>query len=229
MRTTAERVTRWERAAQTRWGAYLSDGERRALMRACSMTKPGTALDIGCGSGRWSLMLRQAGWRLICADIDEEALELCQERMPDAVCVRVQETDVSLPAEDEFIQLLAAIEVPHVVEQDWFPSEAARVLALGGFLVATYHNSRSLRGFAYRRLPRRHSFYTGPPYSMFRTALVRAGVEPLHEEGLGWLPFPRESDSPLIPILTRVEEATGVRRLPSVSPFVVLLAQKRRA
>lgn len=221
-----ERVTRWERAAETRWGAYLTAVEREALLLGSSLVQPSVSLDIGCGSGRWSLLLRERGWKPTCVDVDREALELCRSRMPDAVCISVDEDADRLPVADAAVGLVAAIEVPQVMEQPWLPAELDRVLASGGVVVCTYHNPRSARALAYRALRRRHPFYRGPSYSRFRRTLAAAGIRPLYETGLGWFPFSRESDSRLVPVFTTLEAMLRLRRLVSLSPWVVLVAQK---
>ena len=123
------RVLRWERAALGRWGAYLTEAERRGLDVALSVAEPTRALDVGCGSGRWSLIVRDAGWRVTCADVDVEALELCRRRMPDVTCIEMGDQDEKLPADSDSLGLLVVIEVPPVVEQPWFAQEAARVLS----------------------------------------------------------------------------------------------------
>ena len=71
-------VTKWERVATTRWGAYVSDVEKRAILRGHHLAgTPRTALEIGCEGGRWSKMLNDLGWQMICADINSEALAVC--------------------------------------------------------------------------------------------------------------------------------------------------------
>ena len=46
-------ITRWERAATSRWGRYLTAAERRMLDRACDAAgHPGIALEVGADGGR---------------------------------------------------------------------------------------------------------------------------------------------------------------------------------
>jgi len=52
--------TLWEESARTRWGAYVSRAEKRALLRATAWAGsavPRKVLDIECGCGRWSAPL----------------------------------------------------------------------------------------------------------------------------------------------------------------------------
>ena len=234
-RTTA---TFWERAAETRWGRYLTQAERRSLLAAVDMARgPAQALEVGCEGGRWSKLLHDLGWSLTCTDVDASALEVCRSRIPDARCVLVSAGDEQLPCETASIRLLLVYEVAPVVQSDWFPTEAARVLEPRGILICTYYNRTSIRGVAYgvaRRFSRERrssgaSYYVGPPYRQFRKRLVDLGFSIVREEGLGWCPFTRQSDSPLVDPCTRAEALLGLRRLPSISPLVLVTAERTSA
>lgn len=81
-------MTFWEKAAITRWGSYLTEIEKAVILKAHQLSGlPGTALEIGCEGGRWSKLLSEAGWKVICTDIDVESLALCRKRIPDATCI----------------------------------------------------------------------------------------------------------------------------------------------
>jgi SAM-dependent methyltransferase len=236
--------TYWERAAKTRWGAYLSAQERHALLLAASLADPPElAVEVGCEGGRWSKLLHDAGWELVCTDVNPETLAICAGRILAARCLLVDPSDSTIPVDAGQAKLLIELEVAPVSQSEWFPSEAARVLRPGGMLVCTFYNPRSARGLAYRMLraleSRRRTgsrvrrfqdhFYSGPPYARSRAALRREGFEVVHEEGVSWFPFTRQSDSRLVPLFTRVERLLGLRRLPSLSPLVILVARRTDA
>lgn len=191
---------------------------------------PGHALEIGAEGGRWSLQLAARGWSLTCTDVDPGTLAVCQERLPNANCIVVDPSETRLPATDDSVRLLIAIEVAPVAESEWLAPEAARVLEPGGVLVATVYNPTSWRAAAYRLLVRtkrrRYEWYHGPSYREFRDRLERAGLSVVDERGYGWPPFTRDSDSRLIPVAVRLERMVGLRRLPSLSPFVIIVATK---
>jgi SAM-dependent methyltransferase len=224
-----------ERLAETRWGTYLTAAERRALDRAMELAgAPSTALEVGCEGGRWLQVLADAGWAVIGTDVDREALAVCSERLPQARCIAVSASDSTLPCETASLRLVLVYEVGPVIQSSWFPAEAARVLEPGGLLVCTYYNRSSARGAAYRLLRQVSSrrrregstYYTGPSYRSFRNGLRDLRFRIVHEEGLGWCPFTRASESRLIPLCTAAERRLGLRSLPTLSPLVVLVAQR---
>jgi SAM-dependent methyltransferase len=56
----------------------------------------GAALDLGCGTGRYSVELAQRGWEVVGLDVVPRAVELARQRSHDAeVTVRFVEGDVT--------------------------------------------------------------------------------------------------------------------------------------
>jgi len=189
---------------------------------------PTIALDIGCEGGRWSQLLEALGWKLICADIAPGPLRLCRNRLPASCCVLVDPAGVSIPCARGSVRLMSCIEVQNVIGAKWFIDEVLRVMERNGLLVGTFLNQWSLRGLAAHvtSSDRRQLDYYERPYSPWRRELTRRGFRMVYEEGCCWLPFRRQSNSGLIPVLTRVERALGLRKLARVSPWIVFIAQK---
>jgi SAM-dependent methyltransferase len=227
-------LTFWEEVAKTRWGSYLTREQAQVLDRACGILgEPGLALEVGAEGGRWSALLRSAGWNLICTDTDPHALAVCAERLPEARCVLVRADDTCLPCETDAAKLVLVYEVPPVTQSAWFPCEAARVLKPGGVLVCSADNPHSMRAQTLKVLGRlgphhqtHRGRYSGPAYSLFRESLATHGFNVLFEVGLGWCPFSRKSNSFLIPPCVTLERISGLRNLPRLSPLVLLIAQK---
>jgi SAM-dependent methyltransferase len=226
--------TFWEAAAESTWGTYLSDAERRVLMQALDLAPAdGEAMEVGCEAGRWSRYLTDRRGAAICVDIDPVVLRRCAERLPQARCVLARPDEERLPAGDDEVAMLLVFEVPPVTSGRWFVAEAARVLKPGGILAFSYENPASVRALAHRAAARLDpgrttagGYYRGPPYRRLRRSLVRAGFEVIHQEGLAWAPFERVSNSPLVPAAVRVEKALGLRRLPAVSPWVLVIVRR---
>jgi SAM-dependent methyltransferase len=223
--------TFWEQASHTRWGGYLTRAERAELVRAASLAGgPGEALEVGAEGGRWSLLLQSAGWAVTCTDVAEQSLEICRRRLPEARCILVDPADVRFPVESGAVRLLIVIEVAPVSEASWFPAESERVLEPGGVLFLGFTNASSPRGAAYRILRslgrREHREYEGPSFADMKQRLEAHGLEIVSAQGLGWAPFTRLSDNPLIPLATGLERLAGLRRLARFAPLVLLTARK---
>ncbi|MEM6468003.1 MAG: methyltransferase domain-containing protein [Planctomycetota bacterium] len=219
----------WEPISERRWGRYISASEHASLLQAHELAgSSATALEIGAEGGRWSKILADLGWQMVCTDIVADALDVCQRRIPSAKCVLVDRDAEDFPCDDVSIRLLLAIEVHELVEQDWFIDESARVLEQSGLFVGVFQNKHSWRAFI-RNLKRdpEDSFqqYTAA-YAPWRKKLVNRGFRMIREEGLCWMPFGRMSDSPLIPSAVRLEKALGLRRIARWSPWIVFVAQK---
>jgi len=224
----------WERmASRSRYIRYTDDATRTMLLRAHALFHtPSVALDIGCEGGRWSALLADLGWSLICTDINEPSLALCQLRLPEARCLLAHPTDKALPARDLSLGLAICLEIAPVIYSPWFPREISRVLQPGGLIVGTYWNGRSYRGLGAamrsRMLGRRLWKYYTLSYPAFRARLLAQGLRFISEEGLGWPPLPRGGNSRLIYPFSGLERLLGLSRFITLSPLVIFIAQKER-
>ena len=221
--------TKWEQVAETRWGAYTTQMEQRVIEFASSKSGScGSAIEVGCEGGRWSRLLTDLGWKMTCLDIDEQALRVCQTKVPEARCVLGSPKDTSLPCGTASMRLVLCMEVRPVIQSDWFVSEASRILEPGGILVGMFWNRWSLRGLFSHLNSRRKgeiSFYD-QAYPPWREKCRNAGFDFLREDGCCWFPLARESNSRLAPFFSGLERFLGLRRLPSVSPWIVFAARK---
>lgn len=227
---TLDPTTQWEKVALTRWGRYVSDLEQAAILEGHRLAgQPSLALEVGCEGGRWSKMLAGLGWKVVCTDVDPEALQVCQQRSPPTCCVLVKPDTTRLPVESGSVGLLLCVEAFPAIEGGWFPDEARRALAVGGLFVGVFLNRRSLRGafvFVRDRLLPDHVHSYGQSYASWRTRLREQGFDLLQERGFCWFPFARASDSPLVSPFTFLERACGLHRLIRLSPWVVFIARK---
>ena len=223
--------TYWEKAAATRWGAYVTDVEKRAILRAAALAgKPAQALEIGCDGGRWSKLLADAGWQMTCVDVNPKTLAICQQKVPAARCILSHPQDATIPCEPDSTDLLLCVEVAPVIQSDWFLPEAGRVLRENGILAGVCWNRTSLRGlmsgFKERLAPTTDTVFYSRSYSGWRKDLGRAGFQAVHEEGFCWGFFGRMSHSPLIPVFTKLEHLLQLQRLAALSPWIVFIARK---
>jgi SAM-dependent methyltransferase len=225
-----DEITFWEKVAESKWGSYISEIEKRAILKAHFFSRrPSEAVEIGCEGGRWSKLLTDVGWKMTCVDINPKTLGLCQRRLPTARCVLVDRSASRVPCDTLSMGLMLCIEVsPVMPDSDWFIDEARRVLRPGGIIVGSFYNLLSYRGFiahttaSLRGVYDYYRFF----YPAWRRMLRKRGFVFLHEEGLCWFPFRRASNSALVPGLTAAEHYLGLRKVVNLSPWVVFVAQK---
>jgi SAM-dependent methyltransferase len=222
-------TTYCEWLAKTRWGAYINKIEERAIMlgHRSAPAQPGMALEIGCEGGRWSRLLTNLGWDMVCTDVNKSFLDICQRRLPQSRCVLV-EPDQTFPCDDNSISLLLCVGVPPAIQSHRFIPECSRVLKQGGVVVGTFWNLNSVRGFALhlKALSAKTPDYYKFSYPSWRRTLARSGFQLLHEEGYCWFPFRRASESKLVPYAVAVERVLRLGRLAAASPWVAFAAKK---
>jgi len=165
---------------------------------------------------------------MTCTDVDPETLKICKERIPTADCILVQPEETRIPCESNSVGLLLCIEVPPVMNSQWFLDEAFRVLQTNGILVGVFLNLLSLRGlWAHTKARLGHSYdYYKLVYPRWRKELQKEGFRVVYEEGYCWFGFRRDSNSDLVPFVTQVEKCLGLQRIIALSPWVVFIARK---
>jgi ubiquinone/menaquinone biosynthesis C-methylase UbiE len=100
-----------------------------------SLDRVESALDLGCGDGRLSGLLRAR--ELTLADVSALALARAARRVPAATPVELQ-PDAQLPfADSSFDLVLCAETIEHVRDVQLLLSEVRRVLRPGGALAVT--------------------------------------------------------------------------------------------
>lgn len=224
-------VTHWEKVGEEKnWGRYLRKIEKREILRAARIFEsPGTALEVGCDGGHWSKLLSDAGWKLVCTDVNKKSLKICKSRIPEADCILVDANDKNLPCATQSVDLLLCIEVPEVLESEWFISESRRVLREGGIFVSVFWNRRSFRGlfhYLMEKLKRKRFVWYGLSYSPWKKIMERKGYRFLNEIGYCWFPFRRDSNSPFVPMFESIERLLGLQRMVNFNPWVMFIAQK---
>jgi len=133
--------------AEIRKSAALEDqhwwysGRRRMLRRLVAPVRPGRALDVGCGSGGNTAVLRDLGWRVTGLEHAPAAAELARARGLDIV----QGDATALPFSDESFDLVISTDVwEHIEDHEAVARETARVVRTGGRVLVAVPGSMSL-------------------------------------------------------------------------------------
>lgn len=174
-----------------RW-AEIYDGEDNPLIRLEERVLPGLlgdvrglrVVDLGCGTGRVSFRLLEAGAEVTALDFSEGMLATARTR-PGADRIRFMTHDLGrpLPLEDEaFDRVVSCLVLEHIQRLDPFFAEMRRVCrAKGAVIVTAMHPAMMLRGVQARfhdpasgRVVRPKSWPN--QISDFVMAVVRAGL-----------------------------------------------------
>jgi SAM-dependent methyltransferase len=143
--STAVRAEDWDR----RWEgkALHVHGEPSAIVtEALEPVEPGTALDLGCGSGRHAVWLAERGWQVTAVDFSEEALRqaLAHARAGgvDVQWVRGDVLDYQPPGSYQLV-LIAYVHLPPN-ERRALLERAGRAVAPGGVFLLVGHDSTNV-------------------------------------------------------------------------------------
>lgn len=109
-------------------------------------TRPGRALDLGCGHGGDALWLAGRGWQVTAADVAQTALDRVQagaQALGVAERIRPAQHDLSrdLPPGEYDLVSAAYLHTPVDIDRNAVISRAAELVAPGGFLFVIDHAS----------------------------------------------------------------------------------------
>jgi ubiquinone/menaquinone biosynthesis C-methylase UbiE len=211
--------THWEKAAKTRMGKYLTRLEMDFVRKSFDTSEAHLIVDVGAEAGRFSLTAANSDATVIGLDIDAYSLRRLKLKSKD---VNVIQADARrIPLRDGIFDAVLMIEVldyiPEVAETF---GECSRILKPSHPLLLSFGNQSSLKA-KLRWLRGKSYLHT---YGKIMQCLLKAGFTVTRKMGYSWLPFGRTSESRLVPFLAGVERLFGLRRMPSLSPWVMLCA-----
>ncbi|EEB74977.1 class I SAM-dependent methyltransferase [Thermococcus sp. AM4] len=195
----ADRYDAWYR---TRTGRYV-DRIEKWLVFSMLRTRSGKALDLGCGTGNYTLELRRRGFDVIGLDASEGMLRIARSKGLN--CIRGDA--YSLPFPDESFDLVLSVTMFEFIhEPEKVLEEIYRVLRPGGEALIGTMNGRSA-WFLFKRLK---SLFveTAYRYARFYTPgelealLTNAGFKNIESAGVIFFP----SFWPFLDLAERVDK-----------------------
>ena len=106
---------------------------------------PGSALDLGCGTGMLAARLAGLGYEVTGVDTSQGMLDVMRERVPGVAAVHASGTD--LPVDDDRFDLaLTVAALHHIADRDAVRktlAEMVRVTRPGGRVLVWDHNPRN--------------------------------------------------------------------------------------
>lgn len=223
----------WSRVCRSRMGDYTSSFERRLLKRLLPTSEISLrVLDVGGGEGRYSGYVRQLGHSPVLLEYDSLPLEIFSEQ--DRGFGAIQADGLALPIRDSAFDVVMTIEVSICTtalndNNTRHFRDVHRILRPNGlFLIMAFNRNsyiRYLKKLSKDRPKYEDAYYMEGP-AEFARKLKAAGFEMVGCWGYRWLPFTRESNSPLIPVLAWLERGLLLSRLTRFSPWLFFAARK---
>jgi ubiquinone/menaquinone biosynthesis C-methylase UbiE len=189
---------------------------------------PLRVLEVGCGSGRITLLLHDMGLNVVGLDVHPVPLAAFQ-RQSNAVSL-VQANALRLPFVDTSYDCVVGIQVLDYMALQPFLQECNRVLCNAGLLIFQALNRWSYKSMLKRLVGRRAERRISRSSLCSREVLhatVGHGFELQAVSGYNWGPFRRESNSPLVWLAALIEQKLGLDRYCSISPWILVAARKK--
>jgi ubiquinone/menaquinone biosynthesis C-methylase UbiE len=213
--------TQWEKAAKTRMGKYLTQLEKGFISKSIDPSKVAMMIDVGAEAGRFSLNAADSSINVYGIDIDAYSLRRLKLKNKN---VTVLQADArKIPFKNDLFDGVIMVEVLDYISQlDQALGECWRVLKPGSPLVLSFGNQASLKA---RLRALRGKSYTHSYRKVLR-CLSDTGFTVDAKLGYSWLPVGRTSQNRFVPLLAGAEKVFLLRRIPSLSPWVILSASK---
>jgi len=208
--------THWEKAAKTRMGKYLTQMETDFIFKSITPSQT-TIMDIGAEAGRFSSLSSDKNATVIGIDISSYGLKRLKLKTKDVDVIQADARKI--PLKDSTFDAIFMIEVlDYILDLDETFAECHRTLKSNAMLIFSFGNKRSLKS----QLKKLHGKSYRHSYNSVMRSLSKTGFSVVRKMGYNWLPFGRTSESRLIPFLAVFEKLLALRRIPSLSPWVIV-------
>ena len=209
--------THWEKAAKTRMGKYLTRMETDFIFKSITPSQTCTIMDVGTEAGRFSSLASDKNATVIGIDIDSYGLKRLKLKNKDVDVIQADARKI--PLKDSIFDAIFMIEVlDYMSDLDEAFTECHRTLKSNALLIFSFGNKRSLKS----QLRKLHGKSYRHSYNRVMQSLSKTGFSVVRKMGYSWLPFGRTSESRLIPFLAMLEKILVLRRIPSLSPWVIV-------
>jgi len=218
----------WDIINATKMGRYLTNKEHEFIdIFIGNFSVKGICLDVGAGSGRQSIHLLQKGFDTVALEINKLALRKCKNKEKNIMPTLSDAQQ--LPFRDAIFNCVSAIEaIEYYPRLDTFLRECNRVLKERGYLMITFSNKNSYKNIIRMCVGERNRFYN-LSYKKLKEKLEKRGFSVENTLGFNWLPAGRASNSKFIPLLSFLERILKLKYLPSISPWIFMVAKKHQA
>jgi ubiquinone/menaquinone biosynthesis C-methylase UbiE len=214
--------THWEKAAKTRMGKYLTQMETRFIHNSVNLSHANAIMDIGAEAGRFSQVSTDKEATVVSIDINSYGLKRLHLKTKQ---VNVIQADArKIPFKDQTFDIIFMVEtLDYIPELNEALAEIHRTLKPEASLILSFGNKSSLKS-KLRELRGKSYMHS---YQSVMHSLLIIGFTVKRKMGYSWLPFGRTSQNRLVPLLAFGERILALRRIPTLSPWIMVHAVKR--
>jgi len=213
--------THWEQAAKTRMGRYLTKIETDFIQTNINLSEAKTIMDVGAEAGRFSQFSKTDTTETISLDITSIGLKRLKNKTKQTTPIQADARKT--PLKNEVFDVIFMIEVlDYIPELNQALAESYRTLKPNAHLILSFGNKSSLKA-KLRQLSGKSYQHS---YNNVIKTLTQTGFQIKKKTGYNWLLFGRMSQNRLIPLLAKMEKIFGFRKIPSLSPWVIVHAIK---
>lgn len=221
----------WDDEGMPASGLYLTQRETNFIRTGIPATSSGIALDIGCGTGKYTRLLESMGYKCFGLEYAATPLLILKERRPESLLL--QANGACLPFEENIFDVVLGMQV-----QDYFNdvrnfyNEIRRVLKPGGLAMVTMTNKASPKGLVYELYLRcvgraRSAHFYEHNLSYFLEAVQDCGLSILSISGYGFNILPRQCDVRwLFNAFSAMEDLLQLEKKPFICPYACVLLKK---
>jgi ubiquinone/menaquinone biosynthesis C-methylase UbiE len=213
--------THWEQAAKTCMGKYLTQVETNFITKSINISQAKAVMDVGAEAGRFSQFSKNNTTETISIDIDSYGLKRLKLKTKNTNVIQADAR--KNPIKSVTFDAIFMIEVlDYIPELDQALAECHRTLKPNASLILSFGNKSSLKA-KLRQLSGKSYQHS---YQKVTKTLTETGFSIKKKTGYNWLLLGRMSNNRIIPTLARIERFLGFRRIPSLSPWVIIHATK---
>ncbi|HEA83726.1 MAG TPA: class I SAM-dependent methyltransferase [Thermodesulfobacterium geofontis] len=207
----------------TKTGSYVDKTEKELVLSLLKIKK-GFSLDLGCGTGNYTLELHKKGFEVIGLDSSKEMLKVARKKVPELLFINGDA--YFLPFKDQVFNLVVSITMfEFIKEPTKVMKEIYRVLKPGGEVLIGTMNGRSL-WFLFKRIKslfvetayRYARFYTPKELKNF---CQKAGFKNIETRGIIFFP----SFFPFTQLAFKLDRKLN-RIFKNFGAFIVVRAEK---
>jgi ubiquinone/menaquinone biosynthesis C-methylase UbiE len=204
----------WEEVDKKRFGKSLKWFERRVFARVIGNRPIQSCLDVGGGAGH-KFPVDCEDYTLV--EMEPEAVAIFRDRYPGGHFIEGDFLTFNFEKKYDLILMIQLSTNAECIRK--MVTKAYSLLRKDGLMLFTTTNKNSYKGLLYSK-----GYGYQEPYPALKKFLETLGASSISCYGYGWLPFRRDSDCFLIPLLKWIDIVLG--KFVSLSPWLLIVVKK---